>query len=248
MKSLSKKHSEIRRLIAERSPYDEKETVRLLGKFFRSVPASVKILIQNHHFDEKEVLDIGCSYGQTLLYWGEGSEGVEIKDGPTRFLEEMERKVHKLNVEEGFVGVERRYDGIYTNNLVEHLVSPHLFLVRLHGLLKPNGLLAIGHPIVPPFTFRGLWGLLGYKGWASVEHINFFTAQTAKLTLERAGFQVLRQYRFRRLYRVPVVRDILGSIGINCLSICKKKKGYKYDKKRITEFDPAWASDLKHLR
>mgnify|MGYP001029270004 CR=1 FL=1 len=250
METLSKKYSDIKGMIVERSPYDEKETNRILSKFFGSVPIAVKILTRNHGFDEKKVLDIGCSYGLTLLYWKEGSEGVEIQERLSKFVDSMGIKVHKLNVEEGFQGLkEGGYDAIYTHNLLEHLVAPHLFLMRLHKLLKPGGILAIGHPVVPPSPFRELLGLLGYKGWATVEHVNFFTAKTSKLTLERAGFEVMRQYRFRRLYRIPILRDIVGSIWVSCLSVCKKQEGFKYNKKRTAEFDPCWAApDLKHFR
>ncbi len=220
-----------------------------MNKFFNSVPTSVRILVQNHQFDKKKVLDIGCSYGQTLLYWREDSEGVEIQYHMVELVKALGRKVHVLNVEDQFQGLScESYDAIYTNNLIEHLVSTHLFLARLHSLLKPGGILAIGHPIVPPYLFRNLWNLFGYRGWFAVEHINFFTPQTAKLTLERAGFKVKHQY-FPGVGRIhPALSKMCVSIGIHLLSICQRIDEFKYNPKRLTEFDPSWASDLTRFR
>lgn len=239
----------IRELIKERSPFDEEETNRILNKFFYAVPRSVKILVQNHQFDRKKVLDIGCSYGLTLLYWREDSEGVEIQHHMVEFVKALGRKVHVLNVDEGFSDLRTEsYDAIYTNNLIEHLVSPHLFLVRLHSLLKPGGILAMGHPIVPPYFFRDIWKLFGYSGWLSVEHTNFFTPQTAKLTLERAGFKVKHQYspEVGRIH--PALSKRCVSIGFGLLSVCQRIDKFKYNPKRLLEFDPSWASDLEHFR
>ena len=249
MSKLTKKYSEIKRLIKEGSPFNEKETNRILNKFFSSIPANVKILVQKYQFDRKKVLDIGCSYGQSLLYWGEKSEGVEIQDYMIQFIKPLNRTVHKLNVEEGFSTLKKEnYDAIYSNNLIEHLISPHLFLVRLHSLLKPKGVLAIGHPIMPPFPFRSLWKLLGYRGWLAIEHINFFTPKTAKLMLERTGFKVKEQY-FPGISRVhPILGKVCVPIGVHVLSVCQRIDDFKYPSKRLAEFDPSWGSDLKHLR
>lgn len=248
MIKLSRKHSEIRKRIKEHSPFNQEETSQILKTFFNLVPNSVNILVQNYQFDKKKVLDIGCSYGQTLLYWGEDSGGIEIQDKMVRFLESLGKVVYRLNVEEGFSNLKKEnYDAIYVNNLIEHLVSPHLFLARLHSLLKPGGILAIGYPVVPPFLFKNLWKLLGYRSWLAVTHINFFTSETAKLTLERAGFKTINYY-FPGLYRIPILSKLCSSIGIHCLSVCQKIDGFKYNPKRLPEFDPFWAPDLKHFR
>jgi SAM-dependent methyltransferase len=248
MTELSKKHSEIRKLIKERSPFDEKETNRILDYFFSTIPTNVRILIHDYQFNKNKVLDIGCSYGMSLLYWREDSEGIEIQDHMVQFVRSLGRIVHKLNVEEGFSGLRKEnYDAIYSNNLIEHLVAPHLFLVRLHSLLKPGGILAIGYPLVPPFPFRNLWKLIGYRGWLAVEHVNFFTAETSKLILERAGFRVIHQY-FPRFYRISVLNKIGVLIGIQCLSVCQRIDEFKYNPKRLPKFDPSWCSDLKHFR
>lgn len=249
MSGLTEKHSEIKELIKKHSPFDKKETDRILNKFFNSIPANVELLIKKYQFDKKKVLDIGCSYGQTLFYWSKDSEGVEIDSRKRQLPRALGYTVHELDVEEGFPNLkEESYDVIYTNNLIEHLECPHLFLIRLYSLLKPEGILVIGHPTVPPLPFRSLWKLLGYRGWLAKEHINFFTPQTAKLTLERAGFEIKNQH-FAGVERIhPILSKIFIPIGVRLLSICQKIESFKYPSKRLSEFDPSCASEHKYFR
>ena len=55
------------------------------------------------------------------------------------------------NVEDGLPDFGRQFDGIFCSNLLEHLVAPHLFLLRLHDLLAEDGRLFIHVPTMPPF-------------------------------------------------------------------------------------------------
>lgn len=245
MKQILEKSFTIRELIKKNSPFCEKETRRILERFFSKVPNSVKILIEKYDFDKIKVLDIGCMYGQTLLYWGEQSEGVDISEPAVKFVRSLGRRVIVFNVEDGFDELKgRQYEAIYCNNLIEHLVAPHLFLVRLHAILKPQGVLAIGVPVAPTF-FSYLWKACGIKGWLAKEHINFFTLKTMKLTLERAGFEVLGQWS-PGLYKFSHYLSRIG-VGLmpHCLFVCRKIENFIYDKKRSSSFNPSWATDLK---
>ena len=248
MSSVAEKLFEIRELIKERSPFDQEETSRIAEKFFKPPSSSVKMVLRDCRLDKKKVLDIGCSYGQSLLYWGPDSEGIEVSDKRVEFLRALGRTVHQLNVEEGFPGfMIGAYDAIYTDNLIEHLVSTHLFLVRLHSLLKPGGTLVIGHPVVPPRMLGSIWRLFGYRGWLAVQHVNFFTHQTARHTLERAGYVVEHQY-FPRVASVSrTLSKIAAPIGVHVISICRRIDEFKYDPKKIDEGYPSWASDLLYF-
>jgi len=235
-------------LIREQSPFDEEATERIIVKYFKSTPSIVRMLYNKERFYDKKVLDIGCCYGSSLLYWGRESEGFDCNDKFLSFVHALGNKVHKGNAEDGFsfLGSER-YDAIYTNNLIEHIVAPHLFLVRLFALLKPGGVLAIGHPVVAPQPFRFLLNAIGKKGHLAVEHINFYTPRTARLCLERSGFHVEKQY-FSSIAALPLLSSLTVPFGHHCLSICRKIDGYKYHPKRAKEFDPEWAGDLAHIR
>ncbi len=225
---LSKKHFEIRKLIKEHSSLDKKETNRILNDSFSSIPTLVKIVIQDYQFDKKKVLDIGCAYGNSFLYWREDSEGVEIQKQMVEFLKSLGKTTYRLDVESGFPSLKQEnYDAIYCTALIEHLQSPHLFLTRLRPLLKPHGVLAISCPVVPPLFFQNLWELaVGYRSWLAKGHLHFFTPKTSKLMIERAGFKVIKQYS-PAFYRISILRKInkvFLPIGMSCLSICQKKE------------------------
>lgn len=244
MNKLSEKMAAIHKMIKEKSPFDTQETRRILKKFFSRVPNSVKILIEKYDFDKKKVLDIGCMYGQTLLYWGEG-EGIDVYEPAGEFLKSLGVKINIFNVEEGFNGLNaERYEAIYCSNLIEHLIAPHLFLMRLNVLLMPqSGILAIGIPVVSG-VFSCLWKLFDIKGWLAKEHINFFTTRTARLILERAGFEIIDQ-RSPGLYKFsPFLSKIVVGLVPHCIFICRKKKDFNYGEARRSGFNPVWAKDL----
>lgn len=240
---------DIIRLIKDRSPFDADETRRIIRKFFARPNSHCGLLIKEEAFSEKKVLDIGCSYGQTLLHWGTGSEAIEVNQRMAEFVEALGRKVHRINVEDGMRELEdSSFDAAYANNLLEHLLSPHLFLLDLHRILKPHGILAVGHPVVPAWPFDKILALLGFKGWLTSTHIAFFSPRTARLTLERAGFLVKRQY-FSPLLRLSAwAGRIKAPFATHCLSVCRRIDGFKYPEKRSEIFDPSWASRLKHFR
>jgi 2-polyprenyl-3-methyl-5-hydroxy-6-metoxy-1,4-benzoquinol methylase len=227
MSDLNKKHDKIKNLIINYSPFDKNKTNKILNEWFNHVLTLVRIVINDYQFNNKKVLDLGCSYGNSILYWRDDSEGVEIQEDPVFFLNALGKKVYQLNVEEDLSQLEgKKYDAIYCAALIEHLKSPYSFLLQLNPLLKNDGVLAIAHPIVPPPFFRYLWKLaVGYQGWMAKDHLYFFTPNTSKLILERAGFKVIRQYS-PAFYRIPILRKvnkIFLPIGMSCLSICKKK-------------------------
>jgi len=244
----AEKRLALRKKIKDKSIFNDSKTESILNQHFSSIPSSVSILSKEFNFNNKKVLDIGSAYGQTLFYWGEGSEGVETQEDLVKFVKKMGYNVYPLNVEDGFHSIEKKFEAIHTNNLIEHLVAPHLFLARLHSLLKSDGLLAIGHPVVPPVFLKSFWNFIDYNGWLASEHINFFTPKTIRFFLERSGFKIKSQY-FRGLGKI---HPLLGKIGVpfgnSILSVCKKKEDYKYADKRIKEFDPSWGGDLSHFR
>jgi 2-polyprenyl-3-methyl-5-hydroxy-6-metoxy-1,4-benzoquinol methylase len=249
---LEKKLLEARELIEKNSPFDEKETKRILDICFSHILTLVKIVVKEHQFDKKKVLDIGCSYGNSLLFFGKDSEGIEIQEHMVNLIRSLGRTVYKINIEDGMEELGHdNYDAIYCSAVIEHLLSPYLFLVRLHPLLKKGGILALSYPVVPPFFFKSLWKMVNFQGWLQAQHINFFTPETSRLMIERAGFKVIKQYS-PVFYRIPFLRSVNSvflPIGMSCLSICRKIDNFKLGKNRPSLFDPEWASkDLNMLR
>src|SRR4051812_41984602 len=119
---------QIARLVRERSPLSTDETERLLRDFF--VPSrAVRFLCTVHGADQQPVLDIGCSFGQHLAYFGAGSVGIDAIEKNVAFCRALGFETHLANVEDGLPDLGRRFNMIFSSNLLEHLVAPHLFLL-----------------------------------------------------------------------------------------------------------------------
>jgi SAM-dependent methyltransferase len=235
------------------SPLPAERTEEIIGKHFGSLLPMVRHLRSTRGMADRRVLEIGSAFGQHLLHWGPGSEGVEIQSEPAGFTEALGIPTHRFNVEDGFAELpSESFEAIHTHNLIEHLVSPHVFLAHCFRLLAPRGLLVIGHPVVPPRIGRWAWEAFGIRGWLAVEHINFFTPATARLTLERAGFGVLEQLAPGFLRIGHAVARRATSIGPTCYSICEKLEDFAYPEKRLAEFDPSPFRDVlgvyRHMR
>jgi hypothetical protein len=229
----------VQALVRARSPLPAEATEAVVADAFRTMPRTVRWLRARYGFDRRRVLEIGSHFGGHLLWWGPGSEGVEVRDVAAAFTTAMGCRTHRLNVEDGFGGLaEASFGAIHTNNLLEHLVAPHLFLLRCHRLLAAGGLLVVGHPVVPPAGVRRLWTAAGVRGWLASEHVNFFTPASVRLACERAGFDVVEQLSpaFLRLH--PLLARLLLPVAPSCYSVCRKRADFRYDPKRSQVFDP----------
>jgi len=124
-------------------------------------------------------IDLGAGNGTYLRFMNEKSFGLDIK-------KDLEKKIYSWNfndkVPSKFLATA---DVIWCSALIEHVLRPHEFLVNVKKFLKPDGLLLIIAPITHLFNPLFLSGT--YHG----DHVNFFNATTLKLTLERAGYQIL---------------------------------------------------------
>lgn len=224
---------------------------RKLWPILRIMSASNKLntvdyLIKNRGWGRKKVLDIGAGWGQSLLSWGKGSAAIEIQPERVALIKKNGFDCYSINVEESWAKIPSGFDAVYSSNLIEHLLSPHLFLMKIHGILKKGGYLALIHPIVPPFPWNFLWQkYFGYVGSLSVEHVNFFTPKTVKLMLERAGFRVIEQINpgiMGKSWLMPWSR-LLTNNGADIMTVAQKVP-FHYPAKRLKIFNPSWAEQL----
>ncbi|MFV1974714.1 MAG: class I SAM-dependent methyltransferase [Candidatus Scalindua sp.] len=236
-------HSEILRLIESSGWGTEDLRRRVITKYFSSKSSDINILQKDYGFGEKRILDIGCSYGQSLLYWGLDSVGIDVSEEMASLPKALGYEIFLTNVEDRLCPDELIgcFEGVFSDNMIEHLVSPHLFLIRINKLLKPGGLIALGHPTVPLTAFaKYLWKrFYGYEGYLAAEHINFYTPETIALALKRAGLDVIEQWHPlpRKLDRL---RKLVGPFSTHCYTVARKIGDWHYSTKRRADFDPTF--------
>jgi SAM-dependent methyltransferase len=236
---------EVSRLVRARSPLPPVETERVIRDFF--VPArAVRFVCETHDLDRKAVLDIGCSHGQHLMHFGPGSAGIDAVERNVEFSRALGFETVLANVEDGLPDFGRRFEAIFASNLLEHLVAPHLFLLRLHALLEPDGRLFIHVPTMPPLPIvdRLIKRAIGHNGYLASEHINAFTPRTLAFTVERAGYMVddvvFVGARGRGLLGLgePIFREL----GITAMAVARRNPSFQYPEKRVEAFEPRFAA------
>jgi SAM-dependent methyltransferase len=200
---------------------------------FKAVESSKTFnnIVKTFQLRGKSVLDIGCSYGEFLIHFGKGSTGVCLSHDEVAFGLTKNLDIRYGNVEADSFVLENQYDVIFANNIFEHMYSPHHFLIKIRQYLKPDGILILGVPAVPKIT--SLVKLPKFKGSLAVEHINFFTRDTLKYTVERGGWEVegVRGFHFYN----PVIDTLLNPVYPHFYVIAKPIKGFAYPERRLKE-------------
>jgi SAM-dependent methyltransferase len=242
-----KSHAEVAQLVRERSPLPLQETERLLRDSF-APPRAVRFVCQHYGADRLRVLDIGCGVGQHLVHFGPGSVGLDVVERNVDLVRALGFEAIVTNVEDGLPDFQRPFDAVFAANLLEHLVAPHLFLLRLHRVLSPRGLLFIHVPTIPPLPWvdRLLKRALGHNGYLASEHIYAFTPRVAAFALERAGFNVLDS-AFVAARDHPMLKwaePLLREIGISVTLVGRRDPDFAYPEKRRQLFTPRFMATL----
>ena len=188
-------------------------------------------IVTTFGLNRKAVLDIGCSYGEYLAHFGDGSVGLTISHDEAAYGQSRGLDVRYGNIEEENVEITEKFDAIYANNIFEHLYSPHAFLIKVRQYIQPNGILILGVPCIPKLTF--LLNFSKFKGSLAVAHINFFTRDTLEKTVERGGWKVRTVRGFR--LKNELVDRLLDLIYPHFYVVATPIKDFHYHEKRLNE-------------
>lgn len=145
------------------------------------------------------VLDYGCGAGWFLHYYQNKAnyyicQGVEPSESAISAgwsaLGEMLPIFRNLEIIETASKGEQKYNLIYLNLVLEHIVYPKDFLkYLLDQHLRPGGRMVI----VVPNDINPLQRRLNYKGYISPVHVNYFTPDTLRGVMEKAGLKVVHE-------------------------------------------------------
>jgi SAM-dependent methyltransferase len=188
----------------------------------------------------KKVLDMGCGYGEYMQRFGKNSVGITTTQGEVDY-----GKAHNIDIRFGNVEllkntlpVQKEFDMFWGNNLFEHLLSPHAFLVNLKQYAKDDAILILGVPMVPKVV--SLIKLKKFRGSLASPHINFFTKDTFKLTVERAGWNVLDIRSFA--FSSPTLDHATSSLIPHLYLVAQNNPNYEYPVKKVKE----WQDDTHY--
>ncbi|OGF22903.1 hypothetical protein A2Y83_00865 [Candidatus Falkowbacteria bacterium RBG_13_39_14] len=190
-----------------------------------------KNLTKLFNLNNKSVLDIGCSYGEHLIHFGEQSMGVTISEDEVRYGRSRGLNIKYGNIESDDLNIKNRFDVIFANNILEHLYSPHIFLCKIKKYLNKDGILILGVPCAP--SIKLLMHIKKFRGSLAVAHINFFTKYTLFKTVERSGWEIMDIRGFR--IKNKIFDKFLNPIYPHLYVIAKVDKNFDYREKRMKE-------------
>ena len=173
--------------------------------------------------EDAELLEIGCGHGEVLL---------EARKRGFRVCG-IEISAHAAAIANGRLGAQAvsvgaietlslardRFGAVLAADVIEHVRHPADWLLRIHKLLVPGGILLLITPSLDSWTRRLLrshW--MEYK----VEHLYYFSAASIRLLLERCGFDEIRVSASRKVltidylarhfdrFRVPILSPLIG--------------------------------------
>ncbi len=202
---------------------------------FKNVALSktFKRILRTFSLRNKAVLDLGCGSGQHLIHFGEGSIGVTSAKNEVGYGKEHGLQMIFGNVEQiDKLPLQNQFDYIWANNLFEHLLSPHAFLMKLKNISNENTQIILGVPMIP--RHASLLKVSKFRGALASNHINFFTKKSLKLTVERAGWFVkeIRPFIFKNTFLDFLVSP--WSPHLYC--VASNNVNFKYSDKKVHEW------------
>lgn len=157
-----------------------------------------------------KLLDVGCALGDCLveakkLGW-EDPEGLEVSEYAYEFAKKKGLKVKKGFLEKGTYP-ENNFDLVLYQDVIEHIKEPVEELEKVRKILKPGGLVFLVTPDIGGWWKRIL-GPLWYH-YKPEEHIMYFSQESLKKALQKAGFGNIET---RRTYHILSVEYILNRL------------------------------------
>jgi 2-polyprenyl-3-methyl-5-hydroxy-6-metoxy-1,4-benzoquinol methylase/tetratricopeptide (TPR) repeat protein len=158
------------------------------------------------------LLDVGCGFGFTLDYWGRmtGAEvaGVEPSEYGRMGRDMLGVPIHIALLSHVPALRERRYEIVFSSEVVEHVSNPAAFLTQLRAHLEPTGTLVLTTPraefVQPDSPLSMLLAVL-----SPGLHKLLFSAPALEALLRAAGFaHVLVEAQTERLVAFAAERRL----------------------------------------
>ena len=192
-------------------------------------------ILKKFNLNNKKVLDLGCGCGEYLVNFGRESIGVTTTRAEVEYGRSNNLNIKYGNVELiGGMDLAREFDVIWVNNLLEHILSPHSFLIKLKKVSTGKTVLILGVPVIPKIVC--LLKLNKFRGALASNHINFFTKKSLELTVERAGWKIRDTRSF--VLGIKFLDKIFTSIfSPHIYIIAENISGFAYPAQKLKEWE-----------
>jgi 2-polyprenyl-3-methyl-5-hydroxy-6-metoxy-1,4-benzoquinol methylase len=156
------------------------------------------------------VLEVGCAHGvllQELAQRGFKCTGVEVDPVTATWTAEKTGLTIHAGVFPGIPAPD--CDLFLSFDVLEHSISPEIFLREAARLLPPYGIAIIQTPIdfqdlVPPF------GDMFEKSFDDAQHLFVFTRKSIRMLAKRAGLEFRSEHQWRPGHEIVVLEKPAG--------------------------------------
>jgi len=160
---------------------------------------AINLIDQSESRKNLYVLEVGCGCGATILeikYLFPGAKvfGIEANQSAAEmarsFADIKTGDVENMNIDYP----NDYFDYILLSDILEHMINPWEFLVKIKKYLKPAGYIITGIPNVMHFSvilelFKGNWDYTD-KGILDKDHLRFFTLKSIRDMFEKSGYAI----------------------------------------------------------
>lgn len=204
--------------MVERGAFSPADNERVYDKWFAPAPRQLfRAVDRRYKLTAKRLCDVGCAFGENLVFCAPGSFGLEIEPECVEFATALGLDVRLRDVVHDDLSDVPEAEAVWCSAVLEHVESTHILLRRLHSLLEPRGLLALYVPTIPAIPgLRHIPKLSRYvSGYRHSDHVNAFVPATLRFACERAGFETLQVSpmlpgRLRMVERIPPITRLVG--------------------------------------
>lgn len=136
------------------------------------------------------VLDIGCGFGEALLYHhrrGCTVQGVEADRNIARVAKHHGLTVHVGLFDPALYAAES-FDVVTMNQVIEHMIDPIVTLEGVRKVLRPRGELVLSTPNASGLVAR----VSGSRwiNWHAPYHLHMFSEESLAVAAEQAGLEL----------------------------------------------------------
>lgn len=187
-----------------RGSYELEYTTEEISYFRAKLEQRFAVINQQLHFvanQERKMLDVGCGEGYALSFFRSkgwqakgldfSSAGVNSKN-PSCLDALTTGDVFELLDTE--IAKSEKYDVVWLQNVLEHVINPLDLLKSLRRLVKPNGITVITVPNDCSITqeIAMAKGHVEHAYWvAPPDHLNYFDYTSLKATVEAMGWSCI---------------------------------------------------------
>lgn len=173
-----------------------------------------------------KILDAACAFGDLLSLLDQDNfktYGIDISAYALKQARKNTNALLKLgDLNKKLPYTSNFFDAVFALDIIEHVESPHQFLLELHRIMKKDGIIFVQTPNINSIFekyYKDAW-----FGYSDDTHLHLFNRKSLKFLLEKSGFSVLYNQTISAPFPL-FLRNLCKNtdIGGNLWIVAKKK-------------------------